>query len=112
MEQVKPDRRSPTRTCPELNRSEIPDNGKHVFSDLEQGMGGRLQERVNTCDGAAEPDLHGHGHKPVSLTGGSAEPPGLWVPERARSPGRVDQPSKRRRDRPDGRPAPASARDP
>src|SRR4051812_2277181 len=62
MSEMEPDRRGAAGQSPELRRREVLHDGKHVFADLEDGVGGGLEQRLDAGDRAAEPDFDGYCH--------------------------------------------------
>ena len=42
---------------PELCRRQVSNDRNHVFTNLLDGVSGRLEQRLNAMDRAAEPDL-------------------------------------------------------
>jgi hypothetical protein len=54
---VEPDGGGTSRSGPELGWGQVLDDGEHIFSDLEQRVGGGLQQRPDAGNRSAEPDL-------------------------------------------------------
>ena len=62
MEEVKANRRHTAGARPELAGGQVGHNGKDVLADLENRVGGGLEERKDPVDRSAKPDFGRYGH--------------------------------------------------
>ena len=63
--QVKSDRGGPARPVPEFGRRQLARRLAQIRARLQQGVGGRHEERGHSLDGTAEPEFGVHTHSPV-----------------------------------------------